>query len=201
MSENALEMAASKDAKEGAELAVLASPELIAALFGPHAERFWERAFKYPRCGFSYDHSWFLNVNGKPAGIAVGYDYQSQRKEGLRTFLIMIRCLKWTFFKQMSELRQSGDIMAKTREGDYYLSNLAVYPQYRGQGYGTVIMDSLEAMARDMGCKRMVLDTESKKNRTVQFYKRRGYQAEEALPILKTKAGDFELCRMVKDLA
>ena len=200
MKENALTPATPQRAPEGSELALLAGEELIPALFGPDAHRFWECAFKYRQCGFSYEHSRFLEVGGKPVGIAVAYDYQTQKKEGRRTFWAMINCLKWTFLKQLSELRQSGALMARTREGDYYLSNLAVYPEYRGQGYGTIIMDSVEKMAADTGGKRVVLDAEVNKLRTIQFYKGRGYEIEETLPVLKTKAGDFLLQRMVKEI-
>ncbi len=200
MKENALTPATPERAREGAELAVLAGEDLIPALFGPDAQRFWECAFKYRQCVFSYEHSWLLEIDGNPVGIAVGYDYQSQKKEGRRTFWAMLRCLKWTFIKQRNELQQSGEIMAKTRPGDYYVSNLAVYPQYRGQGYGTVIMDSVEKMAAEAGCKRMVLDAEAAKERTLHFYKTRGYEIEETLPVLKTKAGDFKLQRMVKEI-
>ncbi len=197
---NTLTIATPERAREGAELALLAGEELIPALFGSGAERFWECAFRHRRCGFSYEHSWFLEVDGKLAGIAVGYDYGTRKKEKFRTFLIILRCLRWAFLRQMAELRQSGDIMARTKEGDYYLSNLAVYPQYRGQGYGTVIMDLVEKMAAKAGCHRMVLDAEDSKDQTIQFYKRRGYEIEEALPVLKTKMGDFGLYRMVKVL-
>lgn len=200
MPENALIPAIPQQYKEGAELALLAGEQLIPAIFGPKALSFWEKAFCHPKCGFSYEHSWFLDFDGKPVGIAVGYDYISQKKEEFRTFLILLKCLKWTFIKQRNELRQSGNIMAKTSEGDYYLSNLALYPQFRGQGYGTMIMDSVEKMAAEDGCTRVVLDAEATKDRTLQFYKRRGYEMDEALPVLKTKAGDFELCRMIKKL-
>ncbi|MFO8101881.1 MAG: GNAT family N-acetyltransferase [Dehalococcoidia bacterium] len=198
MKENALTPATPEMAPEGAELALLAGEELIPALFGPDARHFWECAFQYRQCSFSYEHSWFLEIDGKSVGIAVGYDYETQKKEGRRTFWAMINCLKWTFLKQLSELRQSGALMARTREGDYYLSNLAVYPEYRGQGYGTIIMDSVEKMASESGCKRVVLDAEVVKERTLQFYRGRGYQIEETLPTLKTRNGDFKLQRMVK---
>lgn len=200
MAEKTLTPATPERAREGAELAFLAGEKLIPAIFGPDALAFWEKAFRHRRCGFSYEHSWFLDINGKPLGIAVGYDYQTQKKEELRTFLIMLKCLKWTFFTQRNELRQSGEIMAKINEGDYYLSNLAVYPEYRGQGYGTMIMDSMEDMAAEAGCQRMVLDAEVVKERTLHFYKRRGYEVEETLPVLKTRSGDFALYRMVKEV-
>ena len=200
MSSDILTLATPQRARVGAELALLAGEQLIAAIFGLGALAFWEKAFRHPKCGFSYEHSWFLEVDGNPVGIAVGYDYQAQKKEEFRTFLILLKCLKWTFIRQRNELRQSGNIMAKTREGDYYLSNLALYPQYRGQGYGTTVMDSVEKMAAEAGCARMVLDAEATKERTLQFYNRRGYEMEETLPVLKTRKGDFGLYRMVKFL-
>jgi len=197
---NSLILATPERSREGAELALLAGEKLIPAIFGPNALAFWEKAFRHRKCGFSYEHSWFLDIDGKPLAIAVGYDYQTQKKEGLRTFLIILKCLKWKFIKQRKELQQSGEIMAKTRPGDYYVSNLAVYPEYRGQGYGTMIMDSVENMAREAGLLRIVLDAEVVKERALQFYKRRGYEIEETLPILMTKEGDFGLYRMVKVL-
>ena len=115
MIENALTPATAGRAQEGAELALLAGEELIPAIFGPKALGFWEQAFRHAKCGFSYEHSWFLDIEGKAVGIAVGYNYVEQKKEEFRTFLVLLRCLKWDFIRQRNELRQDNACPTRKR--------------------------------------------------------------------------------------
>ncbi len=187
-------------AKSCSELAVLAGPELMQAVFGPNVQLFWEKAFSYEGCCFSYQHSIFIQANGEVAGLAVVYDSADKKKEELRSFLIILRHLKLTFFRQFFVIWRSGEILAKIQEKDCYLSNLAVYPKYRSLGYGTKLMEAIEQRAKEAGSKRMVLDAETNKDRTVQFYKRCGYEIEAKTPMLKTRAGNFEFYRMFKYL-
>jgi ribosomal protein S18 acetylase RimI-like enzyme len=200
MEDTAIAIATPEMARTGSELSVLSGPELMQAVFGPNAQLFWEKAFSYERCCFSYQHSIFIQANGEVAGLAVVYDSADKKKEELRSYLIILRHLKLTFFRQFFSIWRSGRILAKIQEKDHYLSNLAVYPKYRSLGYGAKLMAAIEQLAKEAGSKRMVLDTEMHKDRTIQFYKRCGYEIEAKTPMLKTREGNFEFYRMFKYL-
>lgn len=186
--------------EEFSELAIHSGPELIPAIFGPRARNFWKRAFRHPACLFSFEHTRFIEVEGEPAGMALAYDWETKRRQERRSTLLMLRQLKWDFFRQMPVMRQSGEIMARITEGDFYLSNLAVYPRFRSLGYGARLMASIEESAIRSGSKRVVLDAEADKERTIQFYHRQGYRIEEELPTLKARNRDFRLFKLTKNL-
>ena len=182
------------------ELAILAAPELLPAVFGQDVQQFWNKAFRHRRCCFSYKHSICLQVNAETVGLAIMYSNVDKKKEGLRSLLIMLRYLKWTFFRKLSALKQAGEIMAQIQENDHYLSNLAILPRHRSLGYGAKLMESIEESAKKAGSRRMVLDAETHKDKTVQFYQRLGYDIEARTPMLRTRDGDFECYRMFKYL-
>ena len=48
----------------------------------------------------------------------------------------------------------------KVREGEYYLSNIAVYPEFRGLGLDTKMLEEMENRAKMLNCKSIILDVE-----------------------------------------
>lgn len=67
-------------------------------------------------------------------------------------------------------------LTASIGPGDYYLSNVAVDPEFRGQGIGTFIMESALKLAKDSRCQKIVLNVTLKNNRALEFYKRFGFK-------------------------
>lgn len=180
------------------ELVMFTGPELLPALFGAKVKQFWATAFRYRRCCFSYEHTLFIGTAGKPMGIALVYDFETKRREDLRSTLIILRHLRWTFLTHMSALRQSGEMLKPLVDTDLYVSNLAVYPEYRSQGYGAKLIEAVQAKAAESGCNRIVLDVETDKKRSIDFYERHGFVIYEETPVLRTRDGDFRFFKMVK---
>ena len=188
------------DAEDFSELALHTGPELLPALFGPAARALWRNAFRHPRICFSFEHSRFIELNGRPAGMALSYDFDQKRGEELRSLVLILRYLRWRFPAQITYLRRSGDIVAHITQGDHYLSNIAVYPESRCLGCGATLLTAVEEEARRAGSKRMVLDVESDHDRAIRFYERLGYAAESKSPPLRTRRRDFEFFKMTKSL-
>ena len=61
-------------------------------------------------------------------------------------------------------------------KNDYYLSNIAVNPQYRGQGIGTCILKNAVKTAEDKGCRRVLLDVTFKNKGAKRLYERFGFK-------------------------
>ena len=61
---------------------------------------------------------------------------------------------------------------------DSYLviEDVVVDPAFRRQGVGTALLDELEHLAREAGCKQVILLTESCRGDAVALYKAAGYQ-------------------------
>lgn len=60
---------------------------------------------------------------------------------------------------------------------EYYLSNIAVKPEYRGKGYGDLLMEVGENVAREKGYKKVSLNANNEK--LVKLYEKFGFNLEE----------------------
>jgi len=67
-------------------------------------------------------------------------------------------------------------LTASLGKHDYYLSNIAVDPQYRGQGIGTYILKNAVKTAEDKGCRRVLLDVTFKNKGAKRLYERFGFK-------------------------
>lgn len=80
-------------------------------------------------------------------------------------------------------------------EGDaMMLGRIVVLPEYRHRGLGSIAVQAAEDWARELGCRRAVL--ESRLNKT-GFYKKLGYFSDDKKLIL---GGTFTCVRMEKTL-
>ena len=67
-------------------------------------------------------------------------------------------------------------------DGDFYLQFIAVDEALRGDGIGSVLMDSFEERARASGSTRLSLDVSAKNQGAYRFYERRGWHVESQWP-------------------
>ncbi len=67
-------------------------------------------------------------------------------------------------------------LTASVGKNDYYLSNIAVDPQFRGQGIGTYILENAFKAADKKGCKRVLLDVTLHNEGARRLYERFGFK-------------------------
>jgi ribosomal protein S18 acetylase RimI-like enzyme len=67
-------------------------------------------------------------------------------------------------------------LTASVGKNDYYLSNVAVDPQFRGQGIGTYILENAFKDAEKRGCKRVLLDVTLNNEGARRLYERFGFK-------------------------
>ena len=56
-----------------------------------------------------------------------------------------------------------------------YITNVAVFPQFRGQGVGTLLLKSLESEAAQRGCEFITLEVRKSNQDAIRLYLRLGY--------------------------
>jgi ribosomal protein S18 acetylase RimI-like enzyme len=61
-------------------------------------------------------------------------------------------------------------------KNDFYIGNLVVNPEYRGQGIGTEILKTSLLIARDKKCKRVLLDVIFENYRAKKLYESLGFK-------------------------
>ena len=59
------------------------------------------------------------------------------------------------------------------------ISPLFILPSYRGKGYATACLDYAKVLAMKENCYKMMLLTGSKKESTLKFYKKAGYNSND----------------------
>lgn len=130
----------------------------------------------------------------------MGYNWEQKRQEELHTGLLLIKYLKWSLFIRFFYLLKAQNIVGKLAENEYYLSNIAVYPEFRSLGLGTKLLSEIEREARKTGSNKIVLDVETSNQRALKLYERIGYTIESRTPSFKNSKETFELFRMCKIL-
>lgn len=63
-----------------------------------------------------------------------------------------------------------------------YVGRVAILPEYKGKGIGTLVMNYLESLAIELGKTGLKLGTRLSIKRNLSFYQRLGYQIEETEP-------------------
>ena len=67
-------------------------------------------------------------------------------------------------------------LTASVGKNDYYLSNIAVDPNHRGQGIGTFILENAFKVAKKKGCRRVILDVTFGNLGASRLYERFGFK-------------------------
>lgn len=85
-----------------------------------------------------------------------------------------------------------GSIMSDEKE-EMFISSVSTYKLFRGQGYATRVLRTLEDLAIDKGCERTALYVDKDKPENMEFYQKRGY-------VLDEKYEDTRVYRLTKTL-
>ena len=60
----------------------------------------------------------------------------------------------------------------------YYLDTIGILPNYRGKGYGTVLIEAFEKQAAQLGYSKLALLVSQKNEGAYKLYQRLGYVAD-----------------------
>ena len=60
-----------------------------------------------------------------------------------------------------------------------FIENVVTHPDFRGRGYATACLDYAKKIAMEKHCYKMMLLTGSKKESTLNFYRKAGYNSED----------------------
>ena len=60
-----------------------------------------------------------------------------------------------------------------------FVENVVTHPEARGRGYGTMCLEKAREIAKDNNCYKIMLMTGSKKESTLNFYRKAGFNSED----------------------
>lgn len=90
--------------------------------------------------------------------------------------------------------------MGKLAENEYYLSSIAVYPEFRGLGVGTKLLSVIGRESEKTCNNKIILDVETNNKKAIKLYERLGYIIKWRTPSVKINKETFEFFRMFKVL-
>lgn len=68
--------------------------------------------------------------------------------------------------------------------GSYYVSGMAVFPEHRGEGLGTRMLEIAKEQARNRECRRLSLLVFERNEGAVELYRRNGFEIIDRAPVV-----------------
>ena len=186
------------DAYHFVELILISAP-FFPLLFGDNIKKALITLFQHRSNLFSFEHVYFAEISGKVVGMILGYDWKAKRKEDFKTGLLLFKNIGISLLTKLLTLIKFKMTVGSLAEGEYYISNIAVYPEQRGKGIGRKLISKVEKQAKAKGTKTMVLDVEKDNINAINFYKKIGYEIMREFSI-KLKDKELQFFRMAKKI-
>ncbi|MCX5668107.1 MAG: GNAT family N-acetyltransferase [Candidatus Omnitrophica bacterium] len=187
-----------EDAHHFSELVILTSPAIFPIVFGPTVKKMMKNLFPHKRHYYSFDRSFFAEVNGEVVGMAQLHKLTTRKGQTVRMSLLLLKYLKWRLPTKAVNLLKFDHLIKFVARDDCYVSNVSIYPEFRSSGIGTKLLAAIEEEVKNIGKKRIVLHAETHNARAISLYERLGYKIESRSPSLKIKNRLFESFKMAK---
>jgi ribosomal protein S18 acetylase RimI-like enzyme len=145
-------------------IAHLSVNELLAGLFSLQGNR------------FSWEITDVADWNDEPAGMLVSFPGKEITRRNLATGVGLFKLCGLLDLLRLAVRAMSVAEGVETYHDEYYLSNLAVFPDLQGSGIGSGLLAHAEEKARKVGLKKcsLIVDTENPGAR--RLYDPCGYQ-------------------------
>ena len=189
--------ATQEDRFDFSELTLLSAP-YFSILFGDKIKIALQDMFCYKNNLFSYEHTNIIKINGETAGMVLSYAWQEKRRENLKTGFLLIKKLGIGLLRKSLILKNFSTTVGRLCKGEYYLSNIAIYPRFRGKGLGKELIEECEKRARIMGVERIILDVENDNLAALSFYKNLGFSIISEFSIFLQMGKTLFFNRMAK---
>ncbi len=168
-------------------------------MLGRHSGHIIATAFSQPDHDLSYQHVTFAERDNVIVGMFLGYTAEQHRRSSREPLNraaggrnLRVRIVDMLFAPMMR-------IVDSVPDGDFYLQAIAVDKELRGDGVGSVLMDSFEERARASGSTQLSLDVSANNGQARRFYERRGMTVESRWPKRLAVPG-LKFYRMTKGL-
>lgn len=190
-----------EDAHHFSELVTLTSPTMFPIVFGNSVKKIMKNIFPHKRHYYSFDRSYFAEMDGKVVGMAQLHKLPNRKGQTLRMSFLLLKYLKWKLPTKAFNLLRFDRSIKFVARNDCYLSSVSVYPEFRSFGIGTKLLAAIEEEVKNIGKKKIVLHAEAYNTRAISLYERLGYKIESKSQPMKIKNRLFESFKMVKDIA
>lgn len=169
-----------EDAAAGGALIFETFPKVATFLIGlgdeERAKAIITRLFAMPGHRFSYEVTQFATFEGRIIGLMVTYPGKRHHKLDRKLDKLVLRHYR-VRGKIVLAVRAWPLMWVKEVSRDEYLvGNLAVRGRYRGRGAGSVMLNHVEAVAREAGYSKIALRVAIENQAARKLYERMGYK-------------------------
>lgn len=154
------------------DLILMTGRDFFEKCFGKGVEQMLQNLFVQEGNLFSHECTWFGWVE-EIVGVIVGYPYDYVKKNRLNTGKMILKEIG--VFKFL-DLIKVDSILGKHSKGEFYLSNIAVYPKFRSLGFGKKLVEGVFEIAKAQSCKRVLLDVEKGNEAAKALYYNMGFK-------------------------
>ena len=159
--------------------------------------------FKTPGTMYSKDNIVVEEENGKIRGLMLAYpasDMKQLGKNMLKCIKEMIRLSGFLNILKMIFRMGLNRYLPVTEDDGFYISNLAVFEEYRGKGIATKLLEKSEEMAIEKGLLKLSVYVEIDNTPAKRVYEKYGFQEVEkvVLPEKYNKHNLFGFYKMIK---
>ena len=188
-----------EDAEDFANIMEISAPQLFPEVFGPSFKSIFKSLFINKNNLFSFENVNKAMFKGNLAGMILAYDHKMKKREGWRTVKLIIKYMGFEFCKRFLIFMKLNQAIASLLPGDYYISNIGVYTEYRNKGIGTALLLHIEKEAIKAGIKRLVLDVESYNTKAIKLYEKLRFM-KESESIININNKSFGFYKMTKKI-
>lgn len=142
-------------------------------MLGPRYVEILAHAFAQQGHGMSYENTSFAERDGRIVGMVSGY-VEGEAHESEDDALMIAPGNRLRRRLGAAFMRWRWRMIGHPFSREFYVEFLIVDATVRGQGIGALLMDAMEAKARQAGADRLTLDVAVKNTRGRRFYERRG---------------------------
>ena len=195
--------ATANDALHIGRLVLASADEFLTALFGPRIERALEHLASRRGTLFSHEHAWIAEAKDAVAGMLLGYTGREKAAQDPRTGAALFMSLGPGILARLGRLMAARSAVSFAAPGEFYLSNVGVYPEFQGRGIGSLLISHAERQAAREGAQAIVLDVETDNEGAASLYERLGFRSDGKRREIKLGGGRcrrFSFFRMIHAL-
>ncbi|OHD13141.1 MAG: hypothetical protein A2Y34_16515 [Spirochaetes bacterium GWC1_27_15] len=172
-----------EDQKDFSKLVMLSAEKYFPFIFSKKIPLILEKLFVKDNSFFCHNLTTFAEIDNKIVGCMLTFSFADKKKYETKTAISMVLCMGFSFFRYMKRILTCTSIIGEFGQDEFYISNLATYPEYRNKGAATALLKKAEEMAIANNAKKVVLDVETDKTDAINLYKNNGFEIEKSITL------------------
>lgn len=188
-----------EDKEDFVNLIIYTGEKLLYTIFGKNLKEILKELYIRKNNQFSFEFTNFAIYNNIISGMVLSYSFEDLKRVSINTGYLLIKIMKFDFIKNLEKFIKSFLKLSIIKKDEYYISNIAVYPEFRGLGIGRKLLLFIENKAKENNLKKLSLDVEKENKNAIEIYKNFGFRIDNEFN-LTFHENIFSFYRMIKVL-